>query len=406
MKKFKCHTIWFLAWSLLFLFEPAQGQDTVKLRPIKVVSQLVETGGTTLGIDQQGYHLYLADGERGLKIINTSNRRYFVLTGSLPLTGTVNQVAVDSHDVAVLTDFSGNQVHFVDVDDKMRPYLMSTLPATGGVPRLVRKTPGKAFVVQYDDDLSAAGAFSGVEIFSHEPIAESIQLVPIENVRDIVVTPTHLLAAAGSRLLAFRRNASGVKIPHETALDFDATDALQSLAIYGEYLFVFGAENLSVISLPSISTSLRKEILNSTSEKKVIVKLPVKPIPFELSILTQAPVDAYSDNRKVDAAEIDFGFGFFDKVHRDSIFLLLTTQRSYGIFIFDRTTNTLNPVSYEDLDLSEVIVFKDIHAATDGEISIYDAAFSRYQHPGLAKGGIVAVGALGKDGVGYVHYEY
>jgi hypothetical protein len=399
MKQLKWSALFITAWACLLQCVPASAQ-------INVVTQRMETDGSTMGFDQQGYYLYLADGERGLKIVNVSNRRFFVLTGTLQLPGSVTKVAVDSRDVAVLTDAADRQVHFVDVADKMRPALMSTLVATGGVPRLVRKIPGKAFVVQYDDDLSIAGAFSGVEIFSHWPRAESVQLVPIAGLRDIVVTQTHLLAAAGNRLLAFRRTASGIAERPETTLDLAATDAVQSLACSGQYLFAFGAENLSVILLPLrplIPMPRTPGLRLGPAGERIPGKRPPEPAPIELTMVARAPVDTDSDNRKVDAAVIDYKAGMTSD---PLIWILLTTQRTYGLFAFNRSTNELEPLRYEDLELSEEIVFKDIHAATEGRISIYDAAFSRYQHPGVFKGGIVALGALGENGLGYVYYEF
>lgn len=399
MKQLKWLAICLLAWACSLFPAPALG--------LEVVAQRLETEGTSLGIDQQGYYLYLADGERGLKIINVSNRRYFVLTGTLPLDGMVTDVAVDSYDEAVLIDAAGRQIYFVDLSDKTRPELMSTLPSTGGVPRIVRKIPGMAFVVEYADDPSAPGAFSGVEVFSHWPRAESVQVVPIEGLRDIVVTGTHLLAAADTQLLAFRRTASGIETSPETALDFPAGDTLQSLAVFGQHLFIFGTENLSVTLLPLRPVLPPPRIpgllLPGLPEPRISDPARGDAVPIELTILAQAPVETDRDNRRVDATVLDIGDGL---TSQPLIFILLTTRNAYGLFNFNRSTNALNPVSYEDLDLAEHIVFKDIHEATDGRISIYDAAFSRYPHPGIFKEGIMAVGALGENGLGYVHYEY
>ena len=374
---------------------------------VDAMAKNLYTNGNTKGIAQMGYYIYLADGDKGLKIINVSNPRYFVTTGVLPMPGFVEQVAVDSNDMAVLSDTKDKQIHFVDIYDKMRPELKWTLPARGDIPRAVIANAGMAFVVEYGKDPSDQDYFSGIEVFSYQPEAESIQLERIAGVRDVVVTSTHLFAAGGNHLYAYRRTSSGFEVKPETTLDFLGTEDIQSLALSGQYLFAFGTEQLYVILKPLTPIMPMPRIpieipgLPEGGTPRFSFSAP-ESSPIELTVIANARVDVEQENRKVSAAVLNYGNGL---TSNPSIFILLTTLKSFGLFAFDGTTNTLSPASYMDLSTSEWIVFKNIYEETDRKIKIYDSAFSEYPYPGVLKGGIVGVGAVGDYGLGYVYFQ-
>ena len=349
--------------------------------------KVMNTDGDTRGIAVQGYYVYLADGNKGLKIINVSNPYVFVLTGRLPLPGCfIDQVAVDE-DVAVLTDTANNRVHFVDVSAKMRPALMGSLDVEGETPRKVVAYRGLAFVVEYGDDPSDPDYFSGIEVFSYETEPASTQLTGIERVRDVAVSGKYLFAAVGDQLHVHKRIRSGFSTTRYHSIDFTPGDNVNSLTLYGNRLFAFGSE-LYVVTVFTF-------------------RFP-GPDPFRtretllIFIANQISVPGDRENRRVDAAILDYGGGL---TSAPSVFVLLTTMRCCGMCIYNSRTNNLQPFDFFDGSTESWISMQDVYEATEGRVQIFDSAFSEYFWNGLFSGGILAFGAIGDYGLGCVQVE-
>ncbi|MCK4943073.1 MAG: hypothetical protein KAS65_05815, partial [Candidatus Aminicenantes bacterium] len=350
---------------------------------IEVLEKNANTNGDTRGIAVQDYHVYLADGAGGFKIVNMSNPYLYVITGMLQMSGCfIEQVAVDGN-IVILTDTLNNQIHFVDVSDKMRPELLESLTVTGDVPRRIAAEGGKAFVLEYGDDSTAPGYFSGVEVFSYQTTIGSVQLTPISNIQDVEVNASYVLAAGGNQLQLFRRNATGFNITPARILNFPAGEEIKSLDLYGMHLFAFGKNQLYAI---------------------VIFKFQLFPNPPILIVwlLDQIAVSGYQDNRNVNAAILDYGDGTTSAPY---IYLLTTTLKSYGMFFFNTSTIELKAFSMYDLESSSWIVFRDVYDASDGKVKIYDSAFPEYFNPGAFKGGTFGLGAIGDYGLGYVQVK-
>jgi hypothetical protein len=363
---------------------------------IEVMHKRVETDGNAKGLAVQHYYGYLADGSGGLKIINMSNVKSFRISGSLQFHGSVIEQVAVSGDMAVLTDTTGN-VHFVDVEDKMRPQLKWTLE-TRDIPRTVTAAGGKAFVIEYGDDPADPDYFSGIEVFSYYGTrAESIQLIPITGIRDVVITSKYVFAVTSRELIGFRRVSTGFDTTPAQRIDFPAGEEINSLGHCGHYLFAFGRDRLYVLGPIPISLFL---FFFGSPFYGDLPRVVESELPLEMSIIDQAPIPGYRENRKADAAVLDYGGS---TTSSPKIFILLTTLNSYGLFTYDWETRELNPFNILEFSTSTWIDFFDLNAATDGEVRIYDAAFPQYFSPGFLEGGVIAIGAIGGLGLAYAY---
>lgn len=350
---------------------------------IDVLEKNANTDGDTRGIAVQDYYVYLADGTGGLKIINMSNPYCYVLTGALSLPGSfVEQVAVDSN-IVVLTDTQNNRVHFVDVSDKMRPELLESPTVNGDVPRRIEAEGGRAFVLEYGDDPLAPGYFCGIEVFAYGITIESVQLTPVNNLRSLAVNADYVLTGGGNQILLFRRDAVGFVVTPARTTTLPANEEIQSLCLWNQYLFAFGKDELYAFG---------------------IFTLHLYPHPPLLIVwpLAQEPVPGDPVNRRISASILDYGNG---STSDPVIYLLLTTQKEYGMFFFNSSTLVLRAFNMYDLESSTWVVFRDVDEASDGEIEIYDSAFPIHFYPGAFNGGTFGMGALGDYGLGYVQVK-
>lgn len=369
---------------------------------IEVMQYTVASGGDARGIAVKGYHVYLANGNGGLKIINLSNPRFPLTTGYLPLPDRFcDQVAISGNMVG-LTDTDNNYVCFVDVKDRMRPVLKSALRVRGDDPRGLVLSTGKAFVIERGDHPAAPVYFSGVEVFDYSGAAvRSTQLTAIDDVRDVAATSHYLFVATGRDIRVFSRTATGFLAAPVEIVAFPAGEEMSSIALHNGYLFAFGTNRLYVIGKIPLLLPVDHSFSSST---KLSDKVPLSPTPgkepgkkpvLKLKILVQCEIAGYTENRRIDAATIEFSDDF---TSRPEIYLLLTTLKSYGIYIFNPTTDTLIPF---EIPIETPVVFFDVYAASDREIMIYDAAFPEYFAPGWYIGGVMGIGALGSTGFGY-----
>jgi hypothetical protein len=350
---------------------------------IEVLEKSADTDGDTRGIAVQDYYVYLADGAGGLKIINMSNPYSYVLTGTLSIPGSfVEQVAVD-HNIVVLTDTQNNRVHFVDVIDKMRPVLLETLTVNGDVPRRIEAEGGKAFVLEYGADMLAPDYFSGIEVFSYGVTIESVQLTEIAGIRDLAVNADYILTGGGSEIQIFRRDAVGFLTAPDWSVALPANEEIQSLSLWNQYLFAYGKDKLYGLG---------------------IFELHLYPNPPILIVwmLDQEPVPGDPVNRRVSASVLDYGNGSTSDPY---IYLLLTSQKEYGLFYFNSSSLVLKAYMMYDYERSLWVMFRDVDEASEGEIKIYDSVFPLYFYPGAFRGGTFGLGAIGSYGLGYVQVK-
>lgn len=357
------------------------------LRPlsaqIEVLEKSADTDGDTRGIAVQDYYVYLADGTGGLKIINMSNPYSYVLTGALSLPGSfVEQVAVDSN-IVVLTDTQNNRIHFVDASDKMRPELLESLTVNGDIPRRVAAEGGKAFVLEYGEDPLALDYFSGIEVFAYGTTIESVQLTPINDLRALAINASYILTGGGNEILLFRRDSVGFVVAPARTITLAANEDIQSLSLWNQYLFAFGKDDLYAFAIFTLHL------------------YPHPPLLI-LWMLDQEPVPGDPVNRRISASVLDYGNGATSDPY---IYLLLTSQKEYGLFFFNSSSNELKPYSMYDLESSTWVIFRNVDEASEGEIEIYDSSFPDYFYPGAFNGGTFGLGAIGDFGLGYVQVK-
>lgn len=339
---------------------------------ISVKERNIDTNGQTRGLALRDFYAFLADGGAGLKIINMSNRSSFRMKGNLSLPGSfVEQVAVDG-DLVVLTDTKKKQVHFIDAWDTSNPELLASLKAKGDTPRAVAVHAGMAFVVEYGEKPGTTGYFSGIEVFSIKEKINSIQLRKLRGVRDIAVRHPFVFVGGANRVYTFETTPTGLFPKPIATVKFPVGEDVRSIALFEEWLFVFGRMNLYAVHIAD---------------------------PFKQKILDNSPVPGCPDFRRVDAAILDLGGG---KTSGPQIYILLTTMISYGMYAFDIPSGKLNAFPMYDLKTSSWIYFRDVHKASDGKVEIFDSALSRYFLPGAFSGGTFALGALGGYGMGFV----
>ena len=234
---------------------------------IDVKERGLNTNGETKGVVLKDYYVYLADGSGGLKIVNVSNPSIFVTTGVLPMPGSIiEQVAVDN-DTIILTDTKKKEVHFVDAWDTMSPELKWSLKTQGDVPRAVATVDGMAFVVEYGNDQTASNYFSGIEVFSYdENKAESIQVIKLRGIRDVVAGKNFFFVGGGKRLYIFQKlPADKLTVKPFSKLNFPKGEDISSLDIHGnlsknvKHLFAFGKKQLYAVD---VSNPLKPAILD------------------------------------------------------------------------------------------------------------------------------------------------
>ncbi|MFC1885037.1 hypothetical protein ACFL2O_09725 [Thermodesulfobacteriota bacterium] len=366
---------------------------------VDLKERYMKTGGDTRGIDVRKFHVFLADGSKGLKIINLSNPNRAMLTGFLSIPDSfVEQVAVDKN-MAVLTDTRNRQIHFVNTRNVYRPELQASLRVEGDIPRRVIASGGKAYVVEYGDDPTSLRYFSGIEVFSYTSGAEpeSSQLKAIENVRDVVFHRGYVFVAAGHQIMAYKPSASGLSDEPIKTLMLSAREQIQSVTAFNGYLFVFGSNELYVVGFVPIPLripgSMPGSPLDIPSKDRRLPKL-------ELKVITQIPVDCESERRRINATIADYGGGLTSE---PNIVILLTTLNTYGLFVFNQSERKIRAFTIHDLSASDTYVFRNVNEATEGRLRIFDAIFPEHTYPGWLKGGVIGIGALGENGFGWVH---
>lgn len=342
---------------------------------IIVKERNVDTNGETRGIALRDFYAFLADGNAGLKIINMSNRSSFRMKGNLSLPGSfVEQVAVEG-DMVVLTDTKKKQVHFVNAWDTSNPELLASLNAQGDTPRAAAVSAGMAYVVEYGEKPGTTGYFSGIESFSIEEKIKSVDLRKLRGARDIAARHPLVFVGGSNRLYTFETAGSGLSPKPIAIVTFPVGEDVQSIALFEEWIFVFGRMNLYAV-----------HIIN-----------PLKP-----TILDKSPVPGCPDFRRVDAMILDLGGGKFSD---PQVFILLTTLMSYGMYTFHMPSGKLSAFPMYDVKTSGWTYFRDVHKASDGEVEIFDSALSRYFYPGAFSGGTFGLGAIGGYGMGFVQVD-
>ncbi len=371
---------------------------------IDVVHNKQETDGQAMGVAVQGHYSYVADGTGGLKIINMSNPHGFLNYGRLHIPGGKIEQASVSGSLVVLTDTAASaagpfgRVHFVDVQDKMRPRLIGSLPLGGNKPHTVTSSGRTAFVVEYGDDPSD---FSGIEVFTcYGTSPRSTQLTAIPGIRDMTVSNKYVFAATSGSIIAYEKTLSGFSATEADRLAFPAGANINSVVLYSIYMFAFG-DQLYVVGpiLPDFSIVFRW--VPFPFPGGIFLDI-IAAAPLELSIINRADIPGDRVSRRVDATIPELGGGV---TTAPLVYILLTTRNCYGMYTFNYDTRDMAPFHILYRDSTAPAILFDIHAATDGKITIFDAVFPQHFSPGFFEGGLMGLGAIGSSGLGYIYLE-
>lgn len=371
---------------------------------IDVVHQKLDTDGQAMGVAVQGHYCYVADGTGGLKIINMSNPHGFVNYGRVRIPGGKIEQAAVSGSLVIMTDTTTSatdpfgKVHFVDVQDKMRPRLIGSLPLRGNKSRTVTSYGRTAFVVEYGDDPSE---FSGIEVFTCGGTSlRSTQLTAIPNIRAVTISSKHIFAVTSGSVIAYGKSLSGFSTTEADRLAFPAGANINSAVLYGTYMFAFG-DQLYVVGpiLPELSIVFRWVPFPFPGGMFSEV---IAAAPLELSIINRADIPGDRVNRRVDVAIPSLGGG---TTTAPFVYILMTTRHCYGMYTFNYDTRDMEPFPILYRDSTAPAILFDIHAATDGKITIFDAVFPQYFNPGFFEGGVMGLGAIGSYGLGYVYLD-
>lgn len=370
----------------VFLFASPPLFSQVELR-----EKHLDTDGDTRGLALRDHYVFLAEGRRGFKIINVRNPYRFIITGSLAVPGSfIDKLAVNEK-MAVLADPDNRLIHFVDITDLMRPELKATLATSGDKPRRVRVDGEKAYVVERGDDPRRLGYFAGIEVFSCGRRMESLQLTGMKGVQDVLPSGDYLLAAAGNRIKAFPKSSRGFNTTEDAVLDLPAGQEIQSLSQCGRFIFAISQDKVYALAFFTLHLPFFIESPFLAWPRLRFIRV--------LSTIAEAPVPGVAENRKVSSAIFEYGGG---RTSEPVIYVLVTTQGSYGMLTFDPATRALTPVSITDLVTAASMTMRDVSALSGGGVRIYDSALPLYFYSGLTNGGIVGFGAGGEFGLGFV----
>ncbi len=369
---------------------------------IDVIHENVTTNGHAQGVAVQEYYAYIANGSGGLVIVNMSNPHGFITYGRLAIPGgQAEQVAVDG-DLVVLTDTSTTKgkIHFIDVRNKMRPRLLGTLTCKGSKPRRIALLGRVAFVVENGDTPTE---FSGIEVFScYSERPRYVQLTSIRGVRDLAVSYSYLFAALEENITAYRMTPTGFDKTEVQRLALPAGENLDSIVLRSGYLFAFGNQ-LTICGpiLPEFSIVFRFVPFFSPFPGDMLPGVLIE-FPLELRVTAQETVPGDTVNRRIDAAMPLLEEGVTTS---PEFYILLTTHHCYGMYKFNYLTRHLEVFEILMMGSDGASILFDVHAATDGTISINDAVFPDYFAPGFFRGGVMGVGAIGNNGLGYVYLD-
>jgi hypothetical protein len=316
--------------------------------PYRVTYQNCDTNGRARGVAAQGIYAYVADGSRGLKIINISSPDGVHQVSALALPGYAHRVEV-AGGLAVVADANQNRIHIVDVSDKHDPQLAWTYD-TKDKPIALELTESVIYVTERGEGSPGSPLFSGVEaVFcsvqtppyqvSHVAIPEIVDVsMPFDGV---------LVAASTTRLRILATTATGILTATPLAYyTFGAGETIQSVDGGPQ----FGGRPSFVLALGSNLYALNL----SNPQQPVLVDMKTVP-GYALNRVVSA--SGYVEWRVVPEGYTGRGYR---AVHY--IPFCYSTLREYG-------WGYLDPETLEITGLTQEV---DVHDETDGHAKLYD----------------------------------
>jgi hypothetical protein len=339
----------------------AWGCGTITQRVIHHVR--IDTDGLARAVAVQDFYAYLADGDRGLKIINISNPSALKQVGALDLPGFNTGVAT-SGDIALVTDSTQKCVYLINVSDKFHPVLKWTIPTLDKVVA-VALDKGTAFLAERGDNPSDPAYFSGLEAVACSLTTAPAQLgqMTIKDVRDVAFNSGQVFVLGAQSLTVLTRSASGFKSPALGKLAFSSAEDLQSLdSRAGTHILVLGqALYLVDVTKPSQPAVADQTAVPGSMSRRVV---------SSTGLLTTA-----ASGNPPPAEFVRFAY---------------STLQEYGFGVVELKSNKI----------ILVLPAVNVDQLSEGHLKLYDIDMRLDFNKLFAGGDVIAVGALDNYGLG------
>lgn len=237
-----------------------------------VVSHLesADTTGLARGVAEHEGLAFIADGIRGLAIIDVRMALQPVHTGTLDLPGFNSRVATDGA-FALLNDEQSSSLYVVDVSAPAQPALVATYQAPAPV-REIAVDDGFAVLVARSDDPGGAEGFDGLVAISYGsgPPA-TLGTLSLPGAADVGLRGAHLWAIAGERLVVFPR-VSGALAPSAVGDLKIPGESLQSLDVRPEPFVALLGKSLHVVdaSTPAAPQVVDQQVVAGNATGRVV----------------------------------------------------------------------------------------------------------------------------------------
>jgi hypothetical protein len=323
----------------------------------------LDTDGLARAVAVQDFYAYLADGDRGLKIINISNPTALKQVGAVDLPGFNAGVAV-SGDIALVTDSTQKCLYLINVSDRFHPALKWTIPTLDKVVA-VALDKGTAFLAERGDSPSNPAYFSGLEAVSCSLTTAPVQLgqMTIPDVRDVAFNSGQVFILSGQSLTVLTRSASGFKSPALAKLAFSSTEELQSVdSRAGTHLLVLG----QALYLVDVTKPSQPAVADQTSVPGSMFQRVVSSTGLLASPASGSPPPA------------------------EFVRFAYSTLQEYGYGVAELKSNKI----------VLVLPAVNVDQLSDGHLKLYDIDMRLDFSKLFAAGDVIAVGALDNYGLG------
>lgn len=346
--------------------------------PYEGTGEYTDTNGYARGVDTQGFYAYVADGIRGLKVMNISNPMGPYQVGAIDLDGFNGRVAVYGR-LAAVTDTDQNRIFIVDIQDHFNPQLMWTYSTLDKPVNLYFKD-NVIYIAERGENPQDGSYFSGIETVScqYPNPPQQLSSVSISDITDViarnsvVITYNNVYAVSKTKLTILSHSQGIINPPPVSTLSFAGTEQIQSIDFCtGDHLMVLG-QSLYLLDISNISA-------------------PV--------IVTSVPVSGYPDERVISYHSVTYSIGPWGAPFSSFRY---TESRFYYSTLREIGWGRIN-WSNQVLDLEGQM---DVYHESDGHVKVYDIKALYHGHSltlPYTRGAIFIgmVAALDNYGLGY-----
>ncbi len=222
--------------------------DIVTTNDLSLVGRY-QSLNSAMGFDAIMHLAFVADGEKGVKIIDMSDKQNPTLQGSFPTTGNTNDIVVQQNNAYIAAGDDGLTI--IDISNPVTPTLKSTF-----------STEGSAVAVTVQDSVAYVGSVMSMGDFNFVGYIEVIDVSNPNNpqrqevieinpgyIRDIVLDDTTLYVAAG--------NLITIPLDTLTQTQLQMSGEARAVQVIDNIAYVAADEYLETVDI-STPTSPRK----------------------------------------------------------------------------------------------------------------------------------------------------